>query len=57
MQPKKREGRVVLVEKKRYEKGETSIRSTDIGGGRPCYVGLGIIRIIRHGDDSLCIEG
>ena len=37
-QPKKREGRVVLVETKRFEKGGTSIKGRDIGGGRPTLV-------------------
>ena len=35
---KKREGRVVLVETKRFEKGGTSIKGRDIGGGRPTLV-------------------
>ena len=53
MQPKKREGRVVLVGTKRFEKGGTSIKGRAIGGWE-AYIGLGIIRVIRQGDDNLC---
>jgi len=42
----------VLVGTKRFEKGGTSIKGRDIGGWK-AYVGLGIIRVIRQGDDRI----
>ena len=53
MQPKKREGRVVLVGTKRFEKGGTSIKGRAIGGWE-AYIGLGIIRVIRQGV-TICV--
>ena len=43
----------MLVGTKRFEKGGTSIKGRAIGGWE-AYVGLGIIRVIRQGDDNLC---
>ena len=43
-------GRDKMVRKR----GKHQLRVETKGGGRPNYVGLGIIRVIRQGDDSLC---
>ena len=42
----------MLVGTKRFVKGGTSIKERDIGGWK-AYVGLGIIRVIRQGDDRI----